>query len=191
MTEEKSRPRIYSPFSKMMGKIIFRVFFICRSLSKYGRKTLKYIKTDSCSDFYPKKFDHYHQLHEDIHKSLQKYINFDVDCLLTEYKTLPFDKFYSNHEFKRVSIVKTNTLFDLVELKRSTSYYQLFRNDHLDQIRKCSVADPVEEFANAVLLTEGLIDGIGNNVDNDNRIQLMKSVKLDTLWTFFVHILHN
>ena len=54
--------------------------------------------------------------------------------------------------------------------------------------------DPLEEFVSEVLRMEGLVAKdvkLCGIEESDEITELMKSVEIDTIWTFFVHLLRK
>ena len=147
---------------------------------------------DSIQDYYEPKLEKYSKLFDAIYyNDLRDYMEFDFESLIKEYFTLPFDNYFRHHKFMKVNFLEKNSLLDLVEYVRSHSFYQLFRCENEGQINNGLVQDPLEVFAREVLKSEKFYGtGLRPGCLSDQSEQ-MKRIKFDTLWTFFVHILHN
>ena len=119
------------------------------------------MKTTLLPDRYDEKFDLYSQLYDHIlHEKLRTYMNFDFECLINKYQTLPFEKYFRHHKFFQVCLVNEKTLLDLVEFVRSTSFYQLFMEVNRDKIRQGLERDPIEMFPYSILEMEGFFDDV-------------------------------
>ncbi|XP_075249879.1 uncharacterized protein LOC142342441 isoform X2 [Convolutriloba macropyga] len=144
---------------------------------------------------YDENLEHYNQVYDTlIRHTLRKFMNFDYECMIAEYHPLPFHKFFGHHKFHRFHLIQQATLVDLVEFIRTTSCYQLLRSENLDQIESGKMKDPLEEFVSEVLRMEGLVAKdvkLCGIEESDEITELMKSVEIDTIWTFFVHLLRK
>ncbi len=111
---------------------------------------------------------------------------FEVSLVRNCYQTLPFQRYYSSVQFREFPQLTRTTLYHFFQFMRSTSYYNFFLET------SASRDDPVLQFVNFVLEREGKQTRIAScHLRSESDAQMMKSVKLDIVWPFFVYLLSN
>ena len=141
---------------------------------------------------YDEKFEQFEKYMNEFYDFILPYFDFDRRVLENYYVDLPFEDYFANREFQKFSEVQQSDWFKFQQYIFSISAYRVCVEKNETEIAEGTFNDPLVKLLRFVLETEGRLNET-NSADftSPEDADILKSIKFDIIWNFFVYILSN
>ena len=119
--------------------------------------------------------------------SLTNYLMCDHSWMETCFKDKNFEKYFPECKFLEFSELKNSNLFGLKQLLMSISSYNNFRDKNKEKLDTGEIEDPLE------VMSRNFLNSLSKeqSFEITQTDEVLRSVGLQFLWRYFVHILSN
>ena len=186
LTENLPSNTIFAPIGYSRPHVMNKEFLLDESLKEC------LCNPDIVLSEYDEKFTTYEKIINSLFEFLLPYFDFNRRVLEKFYQDLPFEDYFESREFKMFPEILETDWYRFQQFIFSISAYRICLEKNEDEIAAGTFDDPLVKLLRFVLETEGKLD-LTNSSDftSAEDAEVLKTIKFDILWNFFVHILSN